>query len=142
MERRIGEVFDGVISGISNYLLLYVELPDTVEGMVHVSELDGDYYVFNEAHYELVGERTRKPFKAGTAHPRPGGGWGPVFKDHRLPSGAGVLGLWERKCTLRSQGFPSGRKNQTETRKTSMGKNSIKLIANNKKAYFDYFIDE
>ena len=34
---------------------------DTVEGMVHVSELDGDYYVFDEAHYELVGgERTRK----------------------------------------------------------------------------------
>ena len=55
MERRIGEVFDGVISGISNYGF-YVELPDTVEGMVHVSELDGDYYVFDEAHYELVGE--------------------------------------------------------------------------------------
>ena len=64
MERRIGEVFDGVISGISNYGF-YVELPDTVEGMVHVSELDGDYYVFNEAHYELVGERTRKRFKLG-----------------------------------------------------------------------------
>lgn len=66
MERRIGEVFDGVISGISNYGF-YVELPDTVEGMVHVSELDGDYYVFNEAHYELVGERTRKRFKLGQA---------------------------------------------------------------------------
>ena len=64
MERRIGEVFDGVISGISNYGF-YVELPDTVEGMVHVSELDGDYYVFDEAHYELVGERTRKRFKLG-----------------------------------------------------------------------------
>ena len=64
MERRIGEVFDGVISGISNYGF-YVELPDTVEGMVHVSELDGDYYVFDEAHYELVGEHTRKRFKLG-----------------------------------------------------------------------------
>lgn len=64
MERRIGEVFDGGISGISNYGF-YVELPDTVEGMVHVSELDGDYYVFDEAHYELVGERTRKRFKLG-----------------------------------------------------------------------------
>lgn len=64
MERRIGEVFDVVISGISNYGF-YVELPDTVEGMVHVSELDGDYYVFDEAHYELVGERTRKRFKLG-----------------------------------------------------------------------------
>ena len=31
----------------------------------HVSELDGDYYVFDEAHYELVGERTRKRFKLG-----------------------------------------------------------------------------
>ena len=64
MERHIGEEFTGVISGISNYGF-YVELPNTVEGMVRLANLDGDYYVFDEEHYELVGERTRKNFKLG-----------------------------------------------------------------------------
>ena len=64
MERRIGEIYDGVISGMSNYGF-YVELPNTVEGMVRVSELHGDYYVFDEDRYELVGERTRRKFKLG-----------------------------------------------------------------------------
>lgn len=64
MERHIGDEYDGVISGISNYGF-YVELPNTVEGMVRVSELDGDYYVFDEERYELVGERTGKSFKLG-----------------------------------------------------------------------------
>ena len=57
MERHIGEEFTGVISGISNYGF-YVELPNTVEGMVRLANLDGE-------HYELVGERTRKKFKLG-----------------------------------------------------------------------------
>ncbi len=64
MERRIGEVFEGVISGMNPYGF-YVELPNTVEGMVRVSELDGDYYVFNEERYEMVGERTGKKYKLG-----------------------------------------------------------------------------
>ena len=65
MEHRIGREYDGVISGVTNYGF-YVELPNTVEGMVRVSELDSDYYVFDEARYELRGERTGKP-------PGPGG---------------------------------------------------------------------
>ena len=64
MERHIGEEFDGIISGINNYGF-YVELPNSVEGMVRVSELDGDYYVFNEERYELIGECTGKEFKLG-----------------------------------------------------------------------------
>ena len=64
MERHIGEEFDGIISGINNYGF-YVELPNSVEGMVRVSELDGDYYVFNEECYELIGECTGKKFKLG-----------------------------------------------------------------------------
>ena len=64
MERRVGEIYDGVISGMSNYGF-YVELPNTIEGMVRVSELNGDYYVFDEEHYELVGERTQRRFKLG-----------------------------------------------------------------------------
>ena len=64
MERRIGEVFEGVISGMNPYGF-YVELPNTVEGMVRVSELDGDYYMFNEERYEMAGERTGKKYKLG-----------------------------------------------------------------------------
>ena len=64
MSRHIGEFYDGVISGINNYGF-YVELPNTVEGMVRLSDLNGDYYTFDETHYELVGERTRRKFKLG-----------------------------------------------------------------------------
>ena len=64
MARHIGEEFDGVISGVTNWGL-YVELPHTVEGLIHVNQLQDDYYHFDEEHYELVGEMTRKTFKLG-----------------------------------------------------------------------------
>ncbi|WP_029695207.1 ribonuclease R [Lacrimispora indolis] len=64
MERHIGEEFDGVISGVTNWGL-YVELPNTVEGLIHVNQLQDDYYRFDEEHYELVGEMTRKTYKLG-----------------------------------------------------------------------------
>lgn len=64
MNARIGECFEGVISGITNYGL-YVELPDTVEGLVHVSSIPGDYYYYDEAAYEMVGEKTGKRYKLG-----------------------------------------------------------------------------
>lgn len=64
MQRRIGEIYEGVISGISNYGF-YVELPNTVEGMVRLSDLQDDYYVFDETRYELVGELSRRKYKLG-----------------------------------------------------------------------------
>ena len=64
MSRFIGQEFDGVVSGVTNWGL-YVELPNTVEGLVRISELRDDYYIFDEPHYELVGEMTRKTFKLG-----------------------------------------------------------------------------
>lgn len=64
MAKRIGEVFEGVISGVTNWGF-YVELPNTVEGLVHVSELHGDYYVFDEARMELRGETGGKIYKLG-----------------------------------------------------------------------------
>ena len=64
MSGFIGQEFDGVISGVTNWGL-YVELPNTVEGLVRISELRDDYYIFDEQHYELVGEMTRKTFKLG-----------------------------------------------------------------------------
>ncbi|MGB8453348.1 MAG: ribonuclease R [Anaerocolumna sp.] len=64
MSAHIGETFDGVISGIMNWGL-YVELPNTVEGMVRVSEMQDDYYIYDEEHYSMVGEHTRKTYKLG-----------------------------------------------------------------------------
>ncbi|WP_346917758.1 ribonuclease R [Lacrimispora sp.] len=64
MSRYIGQEFDGVISGVTNWGL-YVELPNTVEGLIHVNDLQDDYYHFDEEHYELVGEMTRRTFKLG-----------------------------------------------------------------------------
>ena len=64
MSKRIGEEFDGVISGITNWGL-YVELPNTVEGLIHISELHGDYYIFDEERMELTGELTKTTYKLG-----------------------------------------------------------------------------
>ena len=64
MERQIGQVFEGVISGVTNHGF-YVELPSTVEGMVSVNDLRGEYYVFDEEQMELRGEITGKSYRLG-----------------------------------------------------------------------------
>ena len=64
MEARIGEIYEGVISGITAYGL-YVELPNTVEGLVHVTSLSDDYYHYIEDAYEMVGEATGRSYKLG-----------------------------------------------------------------------------
>lgn len=64
MEERVGQSFDGVISGVTNWGI-YVELPNTVEGLVHVSKLPGDYFVYDEHANELVGRETGHIFKLG-----------------------------------------------------------------------------
>ena len=64
MEERIGQVFEGVISGVSEWGF-YVELPNTIEGLVHVTSLTDDYYHYVEATYEMVGETTNKHYKLG-----------------------------------------------------------------------------
>lgn len=64
MEEHIGEAFEGVVSGVTNYGL-YVELPNTVEGMIHISKIEGDYYYYNEASYELIGEATGRKYRLG-----------------------------------------------------------------------------
>jgi ribonuclease R len=53
MEDHLGEEFDGVISGITSWGI-FVELPNTVEGLIHVSKLPGDYFTFRESTYEMV----------------------------------------------------------------------------------------
>ena len=63
MSAHIGEYFDGVISGVTNWGI-YVELPNTIEGMVSVNNMRG-YYVFDENHYEMFNETTHKTYKLG-----------------------------------------------------------------------------
>ena len=64
MAKHIGEEFEGVISGVTEWGF-FVELPNTVEGLVRVTELKDDFYQFYEDTYELVGEATNKRYKLG-----------------------------------------------------------------------------
>lgn len=64
MEERIGNTYEGVISGITAWGI-YVELPNTVEGMIHVSKLEGDYFCYREETYEMTGRDTGRTFKLG-----------------------------------------------------------------------------
>lgn len=64
MEQKIGESFEGVISGVTSWGI-YVELPNTVEGMIHVSRIAGDYYYYREETYEMVGRDTGRSYKLG-----------------------------------------------------------------------------
>ena len=64
MEGHIGEIFEGVISSITAWGV-YVELPNTVEGMIHVSMLPGDYFYYDEESYEMVGQATDIRYKLG-----------------------------------------------------------------------------
>ncbi len=64
MERHIGEIYEGVISSITAWGV-YVELPNTIEGMIHVSMLPGDYFYYDEETYEMVGQATDIRYKLG-----------------------------------------------------------------------------
>ena len=64
MKDHLGEIYEGVISGVTNYGI-YVELDNTVEGMVHVNSMRNDYYYFDELHYELVGQDSGVKYKLG-----------------------------------------------------------------------------
>jgi ribonuclease R len=65
MEQRLGEAFEGTISGVTAFGL-FVLLDDFfVEGLVHVSWLTDDYYIFVEEQFALIGERTRRRFQLG-----------------------------------------------------------------------------
>lgn len=64
MKHHIGETLEGIISGITAWGI-YVELPNTVEGMIHVARLTGDYYYYKEETFEMVGRDTGRCFKLG-----------------------------------------------------------------------------
>ena len=64
MADKIGEEYDGIISGVTNYGI-YVALDNTVEGLIRMVDLDDDYYVYDEKHYCLIGEHRRKTYYLG-----------------------------------------------------------------------------
>lgn len=64
MEQHIGECFEGIISSITEWGI-YVELENTIEGMIHVSKLPGDYFEYDEEHYEMVGKKTNARYELG-----------------------------------------------------------------------------
>jgi ribonuclease R len=64
MSDKVGESFPGIVSGVGQFGF-FVQLANTVEGLVHVSTLTDDYYHFHESYYALIGERTRRRFRLG-----------------------------------------------------------------------------
>lgn len=64
MTERIGQEFSGIISSVTSFGF-FVELPNTIEGLVHISDLDDDYYIYDEKHLSLIGERTKKIHRLG-----------------------------------------------------------------------------
>ncbi|MFS0878936.1 ribonuclease R [Metabacillus niabensis] len=61
---KIGEEYDGMISSVTNFGM-FVELPNTIEGLVHVSYMTDDYYRYDEKHYAMIGERTGNVYRIG-----------------------------------------------------------------------------
>jgi len=64
MVGHVGEQFTGIISSITSFGF-FVELENTIEGLVRMESLDDDYYVYNEELIQLMGERTKKVYKLG-----------------------------------------------------------------------------
>ncbi|MNO45095.1 Ribonuclease R [compost metagenome] len=64
MQDKVGEEFDAMVSSVTSFGM-FIELENTVEGLIRLSALSDDYYHFDEAHMALIGERTSKVFRIG-----------------------------------------------------------------------------
>lgn len=64
MEDKVGQIYEGIISGVTNWGI-YVELPNTIEGMVALFQMDDDYYEFDEKKMLVFGKRTKKSYRLG-----------------------------------------------------------------------------
>ena len=64
MYNKIGEEFDGIVSSVTSFGM-FIELPDTVEGLIRLANMRDDYYLFDEERYTIIGERTKKTFRIG-----------------------------------------------------------------------------
>ncbi|MCH1983102.1 ribonuclease R [Ruminococcus sp. OA3] len=66
MSSQIGETFEGVISGVTGWGI-YVELDNTIEGLVSMNSMWDDYYIYDEAAHQLIGEASKKIYRLGQA---------------------------------------------------------------------------
>lgn len=64
MADKIGEQFTGIISSVTNFGL-FIELANTIEGLVHVSNMTDDYYRFDDRSMMMIGERNKRQFRIG-----------------------------------------------------------------------------
>ena len=64
MQKHVGEIYDGSISGLTSFGI-FVELENTVEGLIRLENMKDDYYVYDENCIRLIGKRTNKIFKLG-----------------------------------------------------------------------------
>jgi len=64
LSKYINKEFDGIISSVTSFGL-YVSLPNTCEGLVHITEIKDDYYIYDESLMTLVGERKKKVYRVG-----------------------------------------------------------------------------
>ena len=64
MQNHIGEIFEGTVSGVTSFGV-FVELPNTIEGLVRVEDIKDDYYTFDEFNVKLIGKQTNNEYKLG-----------------------------------------------------------------------------
>ncbi|MCX7709891.1 MAG: ribonuclease R [Clostridia bacterium] len=64
MKEHVGEVFEGIVSSVTAFGI-FIELENTIEGLVRLSNMEDDYYVFDDKQYYIIGERTRKIYRIG-----------------------------------------------------------------------------
>ena len=64
MADKVGQQFDGVVSGVTSFGI-FVELENTVEGLIRLANMRDDYYIYNQETYSIIGERSKKTFRIG-----------------------------------------------------------------------------
>ena len=64
MEDKIGEIYEGIVSGVTQFGI-FVELENTVEGLIRFENLGNEYYIYDDAHKQLIGEQTNTVYKMG-----------------------------------------------------------------------------
>ena len=65
MKNHIGEEFDGKVSGVTKFGV-FIELPNTIEGMIRLNNLKDDFYSYDDKNFQLIGKQTNKIFTLGS----------------------------------------------------------------------------
>src|SRR5699024_823529 len=118
---HVGEKFEGVVAGVMNFGM-FVELPNTIEGLVHVSHMTDDHYNFNERAMAMIGERTGTMYRIGDNVEIESVG---VSLEERLID-LKVVGMHERKPRERRRGQIEIKGNKKEKNRSREKKGSFK----------------